>query len=141
MTGCAGVEYTPITEVPPDVEDTPEIVWEEKAIKVELNGDGQMDSARLGRSPGKVYVGAKVSGHSEEDVTDFYVGPGIHNAICSEPALLEIEELSNPVEQIGYLEGLKKINGAQGLRLSGGECDSVRLYWNHDQGQMNWWRR
>jgi len=69
-------------------------------------------------------------------------GSGQQAAICSEPAKLEIESLDyEPAEDAGgKLEGFDRSRTVKGMRLSGGECDDVHLFWNHITKHLNWWR-
>jgi hypothetical protein len=55
---------------------------------------------------------------------------------------LEIESLDyDPAENGGgKLDGFERSRTFKGLRLSGGECDDVHLFWNHITKHLNWWR-
>jgi hypothetical protein len=116
------------------------VVWETAAVRADVNGDGSVDAAYLGRARGRIYVGLVLGGSGIVSILDFAISSGIQDAICSEPATLSIEDLDYPIEEVGPLEGVRSSTNAVGLRLSGGQCDSIHLYWNHDRNQLSWWR-
>jgi hypothetical protein len=139
---CFGVSSCQNRSMPVDKLSAahPEVVWETSAVLGDFNGDGSPDVAYLGRAGGRIYVGVVPSGSGTASILDFAISLGIQEAICSEPATLSVEELDYPIEEVGPLEGLRSETDAVGLRLSGGPCDSIHLYWNHDRHQLSWWR-
>jgi hypothetical protein len=118
----------------------PDVVWDTSAVNADINGDGVADFAHLGRARGRVYVGLVLAGSKTIDMLDFAVSSAIQEAICSEPAALSAEATNYPLEEIGPLEGFRPSTRASGLRLAGGECDSIHLYWDHDHNRLGWWR-
>jgi hypothetical protein len=121
----------------------PEVHWSRAtAVQGDFDCDGQPDQAFLGRAGGRVYVGVVRSGHRKPEVLDFAVNPGVQAAICAEPAVLRIESLDyNPAEAVGgAIPGFRKSKTCKGLRLEGGECDSIHFFWNHNTKRLEWWR-
>jgi len=119
----------------------PDVVWDETAVRLDLDANGSVDSAHIGRANGRVYVGLVLGGSDQVETADFAISGSLQAAICSEPATLSAEEFSNPVEDVGPLAGARREARIAGLELSGGECDSIHLYWNHDRRKLSWWRR
>jgi hypothetical protein len=118
----------------------PSVVWDTAAVRADVDGDGVVDDAYLGRARGRIFVGLVLGGAKNVDVVDFAISASIQQAICSEPAMLTAEPTNNPVETVGPLKGFRPSARASGLRLAGGDCDSIHLYWDHDQNQLSWWR-
>jgi len=120
----------------------PEVRWSwATALQADFDCDGQPDQAFLGRAGGRVYVGVVRSGHPNPAVLDFAVSPGVQAAICAEPAVLRIESLDyDPAEAVGAIPGFRQSKTCKGLRLEGGECDSIHFFWNHNTKRLEWWR-
>jgi hypothetical protein len=108
----------------------PQIVWEEKTrIRADMNCDRETDDAFLGRADGSVYVGVIASGVAMPEVLPFAVDAGKQAAICAEPAVLTAEPLDPPGP-----------GGCAGLRLEGGDCDSIHLFWDRQSNRLSWSR-
>jgi hypothetical protein len=120
----------------------PEVRWSAATgLKGDFDCDGQPDQAFLGRAGGRVYVGVVRSGHRMPEILDFAVNPGVQEAICAEPAVLRIESLDyDPAKAVGEIPGFRRSKTCKGLRLEGGECDSVHFFWNHKTKRLEWWR-
>jgi hypothetical protein len=119
-----------------------DIRWETwSVLRGDFDGDGRVDQALLGRGPKRVFVGVVYSSGGKPDILEFAISSGQQAAICSEPAKLEVESLDyDPSDTVGKLEGFERSRTAKGLRLSGGECDDVHLFWNHITKHLGWWR-
>lgn len=119
-----------------------EIKWDKSSlISADFNGDKITDSAVLGYKHDQVVIAISM-GHMKNgkaQLLPFSIGAGIQAAICALPATLGTEPLACTADD-SPLPGCKEFAGAQGLFLSGGECDSVHLYWNHRSKRMEWWR-
>jgi len=120
----------------------PDVAWSAGShLTADFDCDGRADHAFLGRSAGRVYVGLVRDASPEPEVLDFAVDSGVQAAICGEPAELAVESLDyDPTEAVGPIEGFMRSQSCKGLRLSGGECDSVHFFWNHKTRELNWWR-
>jgi hypothetical protein len=118
----------------------PSVVWDTAAVRADVDGDGVVDDAYLGRARGRIFVGVVLGGARNVDVLEFAISARIQEAICSEPATLAAEPANYPGETVGTLKGFRPSAKASGLRLAGGDCDSIHLYWDHDQKRLGWWR-
>jgi len=120
----------------------PEVRWDETSeLTADITCDGRPDHALLGRRDGRVYVGLVVSGRPRPEILSFGVGGGIQDAICAEPAVLSVESLDyDPKKAGGRLDGFRRSKRCKGLRLSGGQCDSIHFFWNHRTKELDWWR-
>ena len=117
------------------------VSWDSVALRADFDGDGKTDYAHLGRAGGRIYVGIVFGGSHRVEILDFAISGAEQRAICGEPATLVTESADyDPATDIGPLPGFRRSKTAKGLRLSGGDCDPVHMYWDHDQKHMNWWR-
>lgn len=109
-------------------------------VRGDFDGDGIIDSATLIQSENKVEVSIEHGGASATaQVLEFGVDPSVQDAICGLPAeLISTPQNCSPMDE--PLPGCKVTPGAIGLTLSGGECDSIYLYWDHEASTMAWWR-
>lgn len=111
-------------------------------VTADFNGDKIIDRAAIGYKKGQVIVSISMGhdkSHGKVQLLPFGVGAGIQAAICEVPATIKTEPLECTAEDTP-LPGCKPLTEAKGLRLSGGECDSIHLYWNHLTNRMEWWR-
>jgi hypothetical protein len=121
----------------------PEVKWDPNTrLRADLDCDGAPDQAFLGRAGGRVYIGVLRAGDPRPAILDFGISTGMQNAICAEPAVLALERLDyDPAEVVGALpEGFRRSKTCRGLDLSGGDCDSIHVFWNHKRGRFGWWR-
>ena len=113
-------------------EARPEVRWDPKSgVRADFDCDGRPDRAFLGRNDGRVYVGLVRAADQKPEVLDFAVDGRFQEAICAEPAKLVVESLDyDPTDAVGPIDGFRRSTTCQGLELSGGECDSIHLFWN-----------
>jgi hypothetical protein len=117
--------------------------WDKAAVlRGDFDCDGISDAAALGREAGNVLVGVVRGSGGPPEVLQFAVDESRQDAICGEPANLDLDSIAeDPSEDAGGpLEGFRTSQSCKGLRLSGGECDDVFLYWNHATKHLDWWR-
>jgi hypothetical protein len=115
--------------------------WEARVLTLDCDCDGRNDRAYLGRFKGHVLVGFASAAGSSVDFLEFSVDAGAQAAICREPAKLEVESLDyDPTEAVGKIEGFVRSKTCKGLRLSGGECDAIHIFWNRKTKSLDWWR-
>ena len=119
----------------------PSVIWDSLAIRSDFDADGAIDHAFLGRAHGRVFVGLAMGRANKTEIISFAIAPALQNAICAEPASLILEHLESPTDEVGPLEGFRGSRQSRGLRLSGGECDAIHIYWNHLRHHLSWWRR
>ena len=124
----------------------PSAKWDVKSlIKLDFDGDGNDDYAVVGVESKTVHVAVvmgPISHKSSVNILTFAIDPGLQKAICGLPAVLEPEPLTYTPQDVGmdtiadYLPNKRAV----GLRLSGGDCDKVHLYWSESRKAMLWWR-
>ena len=120
----------------------PAVRWDAASeVTADIDCDGRPDQALLGRSDGRVYVGLVASGQPRPEILGFSIGGGIQDAICAEPAVLRVESLDYDANKaVRRIDGFRRSKRCKGLRLSGGECDSIHFFWNHRTKELDWWR-
>jgi hypothetical protein len=119
----------------------PEVRWDAKSgVRADFDCDERPDRAFLGRNAGRVYVGLVRAAGQKPEILEFAVSAAVQEAICAEPAKLAIESLDyDPTEAVGTIDGFRRSRTCKGLRLSGGECDSIHLFWNHASKSLDSW--
>lgn len=122
-----------------------EIKWDGKStVKADINCDGKLDISRIGYLNKDVVVEVKLSGLDEKRTISFGLDSSIHqSSLCGKVAYLAKEVPDNEVFEYGLgkvPEGHNSANGCYDLKLSGGECDSIHVYWNHMKNKLDWWR-
>lgn len=120
----------------------PDVKWDVKSrSSADLDCDGSLDIAFLGRTAGKVYVGLLRGAVKQPEILEFGVDPSAQAAICQEPSKLETESLDyDPTEAVGKIDGFRRSRRCKGLLLSGGQCDPIHLFWSYKTKHLAWWR-
>ena len=120
----------------------PAVVWDAASrISADINDDQKPDEVFLGRANGRIYVGIVLGGPQAVYTLDFAIDSGQQAAICAEPASLVTESMDyDPMPIVGRIPGLRSSNRYSGLRLSGGGCDSIHIYWDFEPNEPRWWR-
>ena len=122
----------------------PNARWDKDTlVEGDFNGDGRADFAMVGyKGDGLVLAVRASAGKNQSYRTDlqrFGIGPSIQAGICEAPAKLSVgEQFCNPMDE--PLPGCRPSKSARSLNLSGGDCDSIHLFWNHKRNRMEWWR-
>ena len=109
-------------------------------VRGDFDGDGIEDRANLIQQTDHVSVAIHLGGSTKTQMLRFGIDPAAQAAICGLPAELSVAPATCDTEE-GALEGCKDLPGVVGLTLSGGDCDAIHLFWDHNAGQMSWWRR
>lgn len=120
----------------------PNVSWDAASrLRADFDCDGRLDLAFLGRADGKVFVGLVRDSAAPPQILQFTVGKNTQDSICAEPAVLSVSSIDfDPTSEIGPLPGFRRSAKCPGMRLSGGECDSIHFYWNHATAKLDWWR-
>jgi hypothetical protein len=122
----------------------PDIKWDRATVvSGDFNDDGKQDYAMVGYKGGGIVLAIRATsagdGQLQTQYLHYRIGRAIQAAICEAPAKLQVKtQLCNPMDE--QLPGCKESPTAKSLRLSGGECDAIHLYWNHKENRMEWWR-
>jgi hypothetical protein len=122
----------------------PDVRWDRTTmVSGDFNGDGKRDYAMVGYKGDGIVLAIRATSAGDGQLQTQYLQYGIGGnnqaAICEAPAKLQVKkQLCNPMDE--QLPGCKESPTANSLRLSGGECDAIHLYWNHKENRMGWWR-
>ena len=109
-------------------------------VRGDFNGDGVPDSATLVQHAHEVTAIVHFGGsHQAPQSISFGVGQS-QDAVCSLPARLKVVPLSCSADDGTKLSGCIESNNAKGLILTGGECDPINVYWDHQAKRLSWWR-
>jgi hypothetical protein len=120
----------------------PDVQWDAASVlSADFDCDGRRDQVLLGRSPGKVFIGLVRAVPSKPEILEFAVDASLQAAICQEPAKVEVESLDyDPADAVGKIPGFRRSRTCRGIQLSGGDCDSVHIFWNHQTKHLGSWR-
>jgi hypothetical protein len=119
----------------------PDVRWDDSDfLAADFDCDGRPDLALLGRASGRVFVGMVhgEAGKLRADTLDFAVDPSQQAAICAEPAKLAVDALDDEVAR--EVLGRRAPKTCKAIRLIGGECDPVHIFWNPKANHLAWWR-
>lgn len=122
----------------------PSTKWDRTTlVSGDFNGDSYRDWAMVGYKGTGLELAIRIAGgkagKTRTQFLAFGIGPSMQAAICEAPAKLKIDQQScKPMDE--DLPGCRPSKHAHSLDLSGGDCDSIHLYWNIDTRRMEWWR-
>ncbi len=119
--------------------------WEEHpAHTMDIDCDGVSEAFFLGYAGHEFLVRTRLSSTGNEEILQFGLAqPSRQDAICGEkPDLSSFP--GGAREFIGLYgeaaEGYSQDPRCQDLKISGGECDSITVFFNHEARTLNWWR-
>ena len=115
----------------------------ESLVKGDVDCDGINDIAKTVHTKNTVKVIVELGNGKKSNELIFGLGNSIYqDHLCGNKGTLNSETLEKDLsEMIGENpEGYKPSNYCIGLQLSGGECDSFHIFWNHKTKELNWWR-
>lgn len=112
-------------------------------VSGDFNGDGRRDWAMVGYKGAGLELVIRVAGtkahKTRTQFLSFGIGASMQAAICEAPAKLQVDEqFCSPMDEA--LPGCHPSKSVNSLNLSGGDCDSIHLYWSSDARRMEWWR-
>lgn len=109
---------------------------------LDMDCDGKIDIAKVENSKNKAKISVTIAKNDSVHELVFGLGsPGLQNSLCGRAASISKESLSEVnSEETGVLPGYKVSEQCHGIKVSGGECDSMHVYWNHEKQTLYWWR-
>ena len=113
------------------------------AVMADVDCDGVEDTARMEYVEDRVRVTVTLAATKTSQSLEFGLGDSMaQESLCGTEATIEIEDMDyDLVEALGENpEGFRQSTTCKGLRLMGGECDSMHIFWNHDTRHIDWWR-
>jgi len=113
------------------------------AVKADVDCDGVEDTAQMEYVDGRVRVTVILAAAKAPQSLEFGLGNSMaQESLCGTEATLEIEGMDYDLtDALGENpEGFRQSKTCKGLRLMGGECDSMHIFWNHDTQHIDWWR-
>jgi hypothetical protein len=122
----------------------PTVRWQKSGrLRVDVDCDGKKDDVYLGRSFGKAYVGLVRAEGGPPEVLSFDIGGNTQASLCAEPVEIapELRTDAGDPEVPAEAARVEGCPGCKAIRLSGGECDAIRLFWNRKARRLSWWRR
>lgn len=116
-------------------------------VVADINCDGADDQARLERNGSNVVVSVVMGGTGAQHALTFGIAQGTRqDSLCGTPVSLSAEAPPQDNDDV-FVYGLGEVPDGHiysaichDLRLSGGECDAIHIYWNHRTGDLSWWR-
>jgi hypothetical protein len=111
-------------------------------VEVDLDRNGQIDSAQLGIAPDN--VGLRVTVNSNLlPIIDIPIDGSRQFGICpgSEPSISLVAQSDAPLNALGENpQGYEVCEDCIEIVVSGGECDPLHFYWDTTTNQLTWWR-
>ena len=118
------------------------VAWDAATRLVgDVDCDGIADTAFVGRTKSRVFVGLVRAASASPEVLSFAIDSGIQQAVCSDKAVLIFESLDyDPGEAVGEVPGFQRSVTCKGLDLGDGDCDSIHMFWNTATQHLDDWR-
>jgi len=122
-----------------------EASWQSEPVhEIDIDCDGVDDSVFLGRIKNDFIVKVLASSSKTESQLQFGLAqPERQDAICGKNPKFttynsDAEAQTMLFDEVfeGYKSGLQCFD----LNISGGECDSITVFYNHKTQKLNWWR-
>ena len=121
-----------------------EVKWDPATIvRADVDCDGVEDKGQLGYIGKSVRLTVTLGATQATQFLEFGLGDSMaQDSLCGTDAKLEIEDMDyDLIEAFGENpEGFQQSKTCKGLRVMGGECDSMHIFWNHATKNINWWR-
>jgi hypothetical protein len=128
----------------PFVSFAEDVRWDPASVvKADVDCDGVKDTAQLGYIGKRVRLAVTLGATQTTQFLEFGLGDSMaQDSLCGTDAALEVEDMDyDLIEAFGENpEGFQQSKICKGLRLMGGECDSMHIFWNHVTKSIDWWR-
>ena len=113
-----------------------------RTVEVDLDRNGQVDSAQMGISPEN--VGLRVTVNSKQlPIIDIPIDASKQFGICPspEPSISLVRQSDAPFNALGETpQGYEICDDCIEIVVGGGECDPLHFYWNTITKRLAWWR-
>ncbi|WP_394173902.1 hypothetical protein [Thalassotalea litorea] len=121
------------------------VVWQKDPVyEVDIDCDGRVDQVLYGTISNDFVIKVKSSAYNTTSSLQFGLGQSSRqDAICGlEPEFSKFESSSEQIKELfgEEFEGYKDTGICFDLNISGGECDSINVFFNHKTQELNWWR-
>jgi hypothetical protein len=133
----------PIQEVAAPTDTAATAKWDQATtVKADFNSDGVPDEAVVGYVDDGLLLAidtGRSDGAKIRSLMSFGIGQS-QDSICAAPATLRVEMACEVDGE--QLPGCRPTKEPSGLALGdrSGDCDSIHLYWDHEENRMAWWR-
>jgi hypothetical protein len=146
LNACAREGHVPDTAMSLLTRADSTVVWTVGfAVVGDIDCDGRPDTAVVGRAGDNVQVGIVFGALKSPHIATIPVAPEAQGALPTPEVRLAPEDIdydpASDEDGPGPLEGFRRSATCIGLNLSDGETDSMHMYWNHERGLLDWWRR
>ena len=114
-----------------------------RVLKADVDCDGAEDTARMEYVEDRVRVTVTLAATKESQSLEFGLGDSMaQESLCGTEATLDVAGMDYDLTEVfgENPEGFRQSKSCKGLRLMGGECDSMHIFWNHDAQHIDWWR-
>ncbi len=122
-----------------------QVTWQnEPAYKIDIDCDGVEDLVSLGTIENDFVIKMSPSSSNVESSLQFGLGQSSRqDAICGLTPKFESYASDAEAQKMLFdevFEGYRTGKQCFDLNISGGECDSITVFYNHKTKQLNWWR-
>jgi hypothetical protein len=122
-----------------------EVMWQDKPVhKIDIDCDGVEDSVYMGRVKNDFVIRIHASSAKTESKLQFGLAqPSRQDAICGKEPKFATYSSDAEAQRMLFdevFEGYKSGQQCFDLNISGGECDSITVFYNHKTQELNWWR-
>jgi hypothetical protein len=122
-----------------------DIRWNDQPVyKIDIDCDGVDEDVRLGFIDKDFVIEIKVSGSGKASSLQFGLAQSSRqDAICgTSPEFSTYKSDAEAQKKLfdEVFQGYKSGEQCFDLNISGGECDSIAVYFNHKTLELNWWR-
>ena len=121
------------------------VKWQKDPVhKIDIDCDGVEDSVYIGYVENDFVVKISSSSSKTDSKLQFGIAQSSRqDAVCGEEPKFTTYGFDAEIQKMLFdevSEGYK--SGAQcfDLNISGGECDSITVFYNHKTQELNWWR-
>ncbi len=121
-------------------------MWDEGSRHAaDIDCDGTPDEILIGYAGSAFRLQVVPSSKGMPVTLDFGLGQAEEQAaLCGTRVKIRLYETDSDAieEEFGTVfEGYRSAPGCFEISLEDEQCDSIKRFWNHDKGTLDWWRR